>query len=93
MFTVKIPKVGIVRAASIEALAEAAWKAVHGGNSQREYYGCSDVGTGWPVKDGNRLIGTMRYNGRFDPTDLPGHPPKRDWFEDASRRGFTDEAV
>jgi hypothetical protein len=66
MFTVKIPKVGIVRAASIPALGEAAWTAVHGGNKDREYYGCSDVGTGWPVKEGNTHIGTMRYNGRFD---------------------------
>lgn len=68
MFTVKIPKVGIVTADTIEALGEAAWRQVHGGNREREYYGCSDVGTDWPVREGNRLIGTLRYNGKFDRT-------------------------
>jgi hypothetical protein len=89
MFTVKIPKVGTVTADTIPALGEAAWTAVHGGNKRGEFYGCSQVGSGWPVKQGNRLIGTMRYNGRFDPTDLPGHDRPPHWFE-ANTNGFSD---
>ncbi len=66
MYTVQIPKVGTVTAATLEALGEAAWTQVHGGNPQREYYGASDVGARWPVKDGSRTVGTLRYNGKFD---------------------------
>jgi len=67
VFTVKIPKVGTVSADTLPALGEAAWTAVHGGaDGSGQSYGVSQVGSGWPVTDGARKIGTMRYNGRFD---------------------------
>jgi hypothetical protein len=66
MYSVKIPKVGTVTSPTVEELGEAAWTAVHGGNKYGEFYGCSQVGSGWPVKLNGALIGTMRYNGRFD---------------------------
>jgi hypothetical protein len=67
MFSVKIPKVGVVKAGTLETLGEAAWKAVHtAGNGCGWGYGCSEVGSDWPVKEGAKLIGTLRYNGRFD---------------------------
>lgn len=63
-FSVKIPKVGIVTAATLEALGNAAWDAVHSAGNGG--YGCSEVGSGWPVKQDGVLVGTLRYNGRFD---------------------------
>ena len=67
MFIVKIPKVGKVTAPSIEELGEAAWTAVHTApNGCGTGYGCSEVGSGWPVTCDGSLIGTLRYNGRFD---------------------------
>ena len=67
MYSVKIPKVGKVTAATIEALGEAAWTAVHTApNKSGTGYGCSEVGSGWPVKNDAVVIGTLRYNGRFD---------------------------
>ena len=67
MFTVKIPKVGKVSSESVEALGEAAWSAVHNApNGYGTGYGCSEVGSAWPVTCDGKKVGTMRYNGRFD---------------------------
>lgn len=91
-FSVKIPRVGVVRAATVAALGDAAWDAVHGNNASGESFGCSVVGSGWPVKQDGRAIGTLRYNGRFDATpvtSLPGYEKPRHWY-DANTNGFTD---
>ena len=65
--TVKIPKVGTLTASSIEALGNAAWDAVHTApNGYSTGFGCSEVGSNWPVKCDGVKIGTLRYNGRFD---------------------------
>lgn len=65
-FSVKIPRVGRVIAATIEALGDAAWDAVHGNNPKGRSFGCSEVGSGWPVEQDGKRIGSLRYNGKFD---------------------------
>ena len=67
MYTVKIPKVGTVKADTLEALGDAAWKQVHGGNARGEFYGASQVGSKWPVNQDGARIGDLSYNGRFWP--------------------------
>ena len=67
MYSVKIPKVGKVMAATLEALGDAAWTAVHTApNGYGTGYGCSEVGSDWPVTCDGARIGSLRYNGRFD---------------------------
>ena len=66
MYSVKIPKVGIVEAATLADLGNAAWDRVHGQNPDHYCYGCSEVGSGWTIKQDGKKIGTMRYNGIFD---------------------------
>jgi hypothetical protein len=71
VFSVEIPIVGTVTAESLQVLGEAAWHRVHNApNGYGTGYGASEVGSGWPVKKNGVRIGTMRYNGRFDP--MPG---------------------
>jgi hypothetical protein len=66
-FSVEIPKVGTIKAESLEELGDNAWDAVHSAdNGLGVGYGVSDVGSNWPVKKNGVLIGTLRYNGRFD---------------------------
>lgn len=65
MYTVRIPKVGTVSADTLATLGSVAWDAVHTANGGFGY-GVSEVGSGWPVKHDGVLIGTLRYNGRFD---------------------------
>jgi hypothetical protein len=68
VFSVDIPIVGTVTAESIQVLGEAAWHRVHNApNGYGTGYGASEVGSGWPVKKNGELIGTLRYNGKFDP--------------------------
>jgi hypothetical protein len=68
VFTVEIPIVGTVTADSVHELGDAAWHRVHNApNGRGTGYGASEVGSSWPVKKNGVLIGTMRYNGKFDP--------------------------
>jgi hypothetical protein len=68
MLLVKIPKVGVISAATLETLGDAAWNAVHNApNGYGTGYGCSEVGSGWPVSENGVIIGKMSYNGRFWP--------------------------
>jgi len=66
MYIVKIPLIGNVSAETIEALGDAAWTAVHGGNKRGEFYGASQVGGNWTVWHNGEPVGSLRYNGRFD---------------------------
>ena len=68
MLKVKIPKVGVISAATMESLSDAAWKAVHNApNGCGTGYGASEVGSNWPVSENGVIIGRMSYNGRFWP--------------------------
>jgi hypothetical protein len=70
-FSVEIPKVGTVKAESLEELGDNAWDAVHMAPNSTGYgYGASEIGSGWPVKRNGKPIGTMRYNGKFDAQEI-----------------------
>jgi hypothetical protein len=60
-FTMKVPMIGALTAASVEDLADKFAEARDEGG-----YGASDIGSRWPVRDGHgKHTATVCYNGRI----------------------------